>query len=455
MNLPLNSAVARDIAHHIHPQTNLVRLKEEGPLVIARGEGIRVFDEAGNAYIETVAGLWCASLGFASERLARVAYEQMRKLGFYHTFRQRGSEPSIDLAEKLLAIAPVPMSKVVFQCSGSEANDTAIKLVWYYNHALGRPEKKKIIGRKKGYHGSTIAAVSLSGKPDMHQDFNLPLPGFLHADCPHHYRYGLPGESEEEFASRMAQSLEQLILAEGPETVAAFFAEPVMGAGGALVPPRTYFDKVQAVLRKYDVLLVADEVICGFGRTGNMWGSTTFGLRPDMITCAKALSAAFQPISAVLVSEPIYQAMLKESEKLGSFAHGYTHAGHPVAAAVALETLRIYEEDDIVGHVREVGPRFLEGLERLGQHPLVGEVRGVGLTCGMEIVADKAGKQSFPAALKLPQRLETIGRQHGLILRTVGDRLAFSPPLIITAAEIDELLQRLQATLDDLAAEIL
>ncbi|MDP6709471.1 MAG: aminotransferase, partial [Alphaproteobacteria bacterium] len=432
MNIALNSPSARDIAHHIHPQTDLVRLKDEGPLLMERGEGIRVIDEDGKAYIDTVAGLWCASLGFSSERLARVAYEQMRRLGYYHTFRQRGNLTSVDLAEKLLGIAPVPMSKVLFQCSGSEANDTAIKLVWYYHNAIGKPEKCKIVGRQKGYHGSTIAAVSLSGKPDMHQDFNLPLPGFLHTDCPHYYRFAEDGESEEDFATRMADSLERLILAEGPETVAAFFAEPVMGGGGALIPPRTYFEKVQAVLAKYEVLFVADEVICGFGRTGNMWGSQTFDLKPDMITCAKALSAAFQPISAVMISEPIYQAMLTESAKVGSFAHGYTHAGHPVATAVALEALKIYEEEDIVAQVRATAPRFQDGLARLGAHPLIGDVKGVGLVCGLEMVADKATKESFPAETKLAGRLEAAGKQNGIILRTVGDRIAFSPPLIIS-----------------------
>ena len=454
MNLAFNSASARDIAHHVHPQTDLVRLREEGPLIIARGEGIRIWDEDGNAYIDTVAGLWCASLGFSSERLARVAYEQMRHLGFYHTFRQRASTPSIDLAEKLLSIAPVPMSKVLFQCSGSEANDTAIKLAWYYHNAIGKPEKNKIIGRHKGYHGSTIGAVSLSGKPDMHQDFNLPIPGFLHTDCPHYYRNGQDGESEEAFATRMAENLEKLILEEGPETVAAFFAEPMMGAGGALVPPATYFEKIQAVLRKYEVLFVADEVICGFGRTGNMWGSQTFDLKPDMISCAKALSAAFQPISAVMISEPIYAAMLTESEKVGSFAHGYTHAGHPVAAAVALEALTIYEEDDIVGHVRHVSPRFQDGMARFADHPIIGEVKGVGLACGIEIVADKSTKESFPSDVGVAGRIEGIGRRNGLILRPVGDRLAFSPPLIIDEAEIDELLERLAKSLDELADEI-
>ena len=242
------------------------------------------------------------------------------------------------------------MSKVMLQCSGSEANDAAIKSCWYYHNAIGRPEKRKIIGRSKGYHGSTAAATSLSGLPDKHRDFNLPFEPFLHTEFPHYYRCHREGESETEFASRMAHSLETLILDEGPDTVCAFFAEPVMGAGGGIIPPESYFEKIQAVLRKYDVLFVADEVICGFGRTGNWWGAQTFDLEPDMITSAKALSPGMQPISAVLINDKVYQGMLRQSDKLGAFAHGATYGGYPVAAAVALEAIRIYEEDGLIDH---------------------------------------------------------------------------------------------------------
>src|SRR5215472_2587260 len=292
-----NSAAARDIAYYVHPQTSLRRHEQDGPVIVSRGEGVFIFDDAGNRYIETVAGLWCAALGFsASERIARVAYEQMRKLGYYHTYRHRAHETSIDLAEKLIQIAPVPMSKVLFQCSGSEANDTAIKLAWYYWHAVGKPEKRKIIARTQSYHGSTCATVSLTGKPDMHADFGLPFAPFLHTNFPHYYRFHEDGESEERFSQRMADALEQMILAEGPETVAAFWAEPVMGAGGAVVPPKTYFEKIQAILKKYDILFVVDEVICGFGRTGNMFGSQTYNLTPDIMTLAKALTSGYLPM---------------------------------------------------------------------------------------------------------------------------------------------------------------
>ncbi|MDA1098712.1 MAG: aminotransferase [Proteobacteria bacterium] len=454
MNVMPNSNAARDIAYYVHPQTNLRRHAEVGPVIVSHGDGVHVVDENGNRYLETVAGLWCANLGFsASERIAKVAYDQMRRLGYYHTYRHTAHEASIDLAEKLVQLAPVPMSKVLFQCSGSEANDTAIKLAWYYQAAMGRPEKNKIIGRQRGYHGSTIAAVSVSGKPDMHADFALPLPMMRHTEYPHYYRGHADGESEEDYASRMAEALESLILAEGPETVAAFFAEPVMAAGGAIVPPKTYFAKMQAVLKKYDVLFIADEVVCGFGRTGNWWGSQTFDLQPDMISCAKALSAAYQPISALLVNEKIHQAMLAESDKLGAFAHGYTHAGHPVTTAVALEVIKIYEEMDITERARRIGGRMIAGLQGFAAHPLVGDVRGVGILAGMELMQDKATRTPFEAG-RAGAVMDRIGRANGLILRVIGDRLAFAPPLVITEAEVDEMLEKLGRSLDQAQIEL-
>ena len=449
-----NSPHARDIASLVHPQTNLRKHLDVGPTIMTKGQGIRVFDDAGRDFIDGAAGLWCASLGFGVERLARVAYEQMKNIGYYHTYRHTSNTVAIDLAEKLLQIAPVPMARVLLQCSGSEANDTAIKLVWYYWTAMGKPERRKIIARHMAYHGSTCAAVSLSGKPDMHADFGLPFAPFKHTEFPHYYRLHKDGESEEQFSTRMAEALEKLILDEGPETIAAFWAEPVMGAGGGILPPRTYFAKIQAVLRKYDILFVADEVICGFGRTGNMWGSQTFDLQPDMISCAKVISAGLQPISAVLINQRVFDAMLSESDKLGNFAHGYTHAGHPVTAAVALETLKIYEEMDIVGHVRRVEPVFLGKLKALEAHPLVGDVRGCGLLAGLEIVQDKATRAAHPAALGVPARLEANARKHGLIARFIGNRIAFSPPLIITEAEVEEMVHRLALALDDTDAEL-
>src|SRR5215471_18256891 len=435
-------------------QTNLRKHQQEGPLVITRGDGCRVYDNSGREYIESIAGLWCASLGFASERLAKVAYEQMRSLAYYHLYRHRSSEPAIALAEQLLKIAPVPMARVIFQCSGSEANDTAIKLAWYYWNAIGQPRRTKIIARQMAYHGNTCAAVSLTGKPDMHAGFGLPFANFKHTEFPHYYRCHEPGESEREFSTRMAKALEALIEAEGPDTIAAFFAEPVMGAGGAILPPQGYFAKVQEVLRRHNILFVADEVICGFARTGEMWGSQTYGIRPDMVTSAKALSAAMQPISAVLINERIHEAMLAQSDKFGNFAHGFTYAGHPVAAAVALEVQKIYAEIDIVGRARRLGPLLQSTLGGLKSHPLVGDVQGTGLILGMELMRDGATRIPFDAALKVGARVDDAAKRHGLILRVVGDRLVFAPPLIIEPHEIEEIGVRLKRALDDVAEDV-
>ncbi len=446
-----NSPSARDIASVIHPYTNLAKHLETGPVVITRGKGIYVYDEDGKAYIEGMAGLWCTSLGFGEEALIEAAVEQMRALPYYHAFAGKSTNPLIDLSEKLLAMAP-GMSKVLLSNSGSEANDTLIKLVWYYNNAHDRPEKKKIISRIKGYHGVTVASASLTGLPNNHRDFDLPIANILHTDCPHYYRYAEDGESEEEFASRMAGNLETMILDEGPETVAAFIAEPVMGAGGVLLPPKTYFEKIQAVLAKYDVLLLADEVITGFGRTGNMWGSQTYGLAPDTMTVAKALSSAYLPISGVMVSEDIFAAMVTESEKIGVFGHGFTYSGHPVCAAVAVRTLELMEERNILDHVRAVSPRFQQRLMALGDHPLVGEARGVGLVGAVELVADKSTKRSFQASDGVGPQCALRAESHGVIPRAIGDNIAFCPPLIITESEIDEMFDRFTRGLEETEA---
>ena len=451
-----NSNAARDIASVLHPYTDLRLHPEIGPVVMARGKGVRVWDDAGRGYIEAVAGLWCASLGFDNERLARVAHEQMLKLPFYHGFNAKSHEPMIELAEMLLARAPVPMSKVFFANSGSEANDSAIKMAWYFNNALGRPNKKKILSRIKAYHGITIASGSLTGLANNHRSFDLPLPGFLHAATPHHYHGAGPGESEEAFATRLAEELEALILAEGPETIAAMFAEPIMGAGGVIVPPATYFEKIQRVLHRHDILLVADEVICGFGRTGNAWGSQTYGLQPDILTCAKALSASYLPISAVMVNARVFNALAEESHTIGTFGHGFTYSGHPVPAAVAVETLKIYDEIGLVDHVRDVGPHLqAEIRRRFSAHPLVGEARGQGLIAGLELVADKKKRQNFDPALRIGARAARAIEAAGVISRGLpGDVLAFSPPLIITRAEIDEMFNGVAQGLDALLADL-
>lgn len=451
-----NSSAARDVANALHPYTDLKAHLEAGPVVIARGEGVRVFDEAGKAYIESVAGLWCASLGFSNERLAQAALKQMRALPFYHGFTAKSHLPMIDLAEMLIERAPVPMSKVFFANSGSEANDTAIKMVWYFNNALGRPRKKKLIGRVKGYHGITLAAASLTGLAANHRSFDVPLQGFIHTDCPHHYHGAHPGESEEAYATRLADNLEKLILAEGPDTVAAMWAEPILGAGGVIVPPATYYQKIQAVCRKYDILFVADEVICGFWRTGKYWGSQSLGIEPDILVCAKALSSSYLPISAVMVNERVFKALADESHAIGTFGHGFTYSGHPVAAAVAVETLKIYDEMDIGAHVKRVGAHMHKQLrERFAGHPMVGEIRGMGLIGAFELVEDKATHRNFDPARKLGARFAKLSEANGVIARAMtNDSIAMSPPLVITEAEIDEMLDGFAKSLDQLSAEM-
>jgi len=445
-----NSAAARDVRSQLHPYTNPVAFEEHGPVIVTRGDGVWVEDEQGDRYIEALAGLWCTALGFSAEdRIARVAYDQMRDLAFYHPFGAKAHTPGIDLAERLLAMAPVPMSKVLFSTSGSEANDTAIKLIRFYNNALGRPEKKKIISRMKAYHGVTLASASLTGLPNNHRDFDLPLPGILHTSCPHHYRFAQDGESPEAFATRCADDLDALIRAEGPETVAAFFAEPVMGAGGVIVPPPTYFEKIQKVLKQHDVLLVADEVICGFGRTGNVWGSQTFGLHPDILVCAKQLSSGYMPLSALMMSEAVYQPIRENAGRIGILGHGFTYGGHPVSCAVALEVLRIYEERSVFAHAAAVGPHMQSRLRALADHPLVGEVRGAGLVAGVELVRDKAARQPFDPAQGVGAVIGRHLHQHGVMTRVIGDTVAFAPPLIITEEEIDTMVSRVAQAFDD------
>jgi 4-aminobutyrate--pyruvate transaminase len=448
MNVLRNVAV-RDVETLLHPYTQLEAFRETGPLLIDHAKGVYVYDADGKEYIEGMSGLWCTALGYGNEELVEAAASQMRKLSFAHLFNGRSHDPAIELAEKLKDIAPVPISKVFFCNSGSEANDTQMKLVWYMNNALGRPRKKKIVSRERAYHGVTIAAASLTGLPTNHADFDLPIAGVVHASCPYYYRRAMDGESEEGFATRLAQELEDLILREDPATVAAFIAEPVMGAGGVVVPPSTYFEKIMRVCDRYDVLMIADEVICAFGRLGRMFGSEAVAFRPHALSVAKALSSAYLPIAGVLVPEPMYEALLAESRKIGTFAHGYTYSGHPVAAAVALKTLEIYARDRIVEKAAALIPQFAQALRRLGEHPLVGEARGLGLMGAIELVADKHTKRSFEPKFGVAARCVAAAESEGLIVRYLaGDIVSLCPPLIISPHELAELFERLRRALD-------
>ena len=443
---PMTNAT-QDIAAHLHPFTNLATHPQTGPLVINRGDGVFVEDDHGRRYLEGMSGLWCASLGFSNERLAKAGSDALHQLPSYHTFNGRSNPAVIALAEKLRSLAPVPMSKIFFANSGSEAADTAVKFVWYYHNAIGKPAKKKIIARQGAYHGVTVAAASLGGLATNHRDFDLPIDRILHVDCPHYFRYALPGESEEAFATRLADNLEARILEEDPATVGAFIAEPVMGAGGVIVPPKTYFEKVQKVLAKYDVLFIVDEVVCGFGRTGEMFGSTTFGLKPDILTSAKALSSGYAPISAVMVNEKVFAPIAANSGEIGTFGHGFTYSGHPVSCAIALETLNVYEEDNILAHVQELVPQFLTSLNQYEGRKYVGEVRGIGLLGAIELYADPEKRIPFDPAVKAGPRLAAMALEQGLIVRALADTIAFCPPLVITADEMSELFERFDRSL--------
>ncbi|MEZ5792437.1 MAG: aminotransferase [Nitratireductor sp.] len=452
MNNPLTNMQVRDLQSVLHPYTNLHKLKETGSLVISEGRGVHVFDAHGRDYIEGMSGLWCAGLGFGDKEMVEAAKEQLDKLPYYHLFTGRTTEPAVELAEKLKEIAPVPISHVFYTSSGSEANDTQVKLAWYYNNALGRPNKKKIISRVKAYHGVTVMAASLTGLPYNHIDFDLPVDKVLHTDCPHHYRFGMEGESEEEFLARLVASLEAMIEREGPETIAAFIAEPVMGAGGVILPPRGYFEAIRPILRQHDILMIADEVITGFCRTGNWWGSTTLNVEPDTISAAKQLTSAYAPLGAVMVPQKMMDAFEAQSAKLGTFGHGYTYGGHPLGCALGVKAIEIYQRRNILEHVRSLIPQFERRLKALGDHPMVGETRSCGLVGALEMVSSKQTRKPFDPKKAVGPTVVRMIQEHGLILRAIGDSIALCPPMIITEDELDTLFDRLELGLKDALA---
>lgn len=423
----------------IYPTTNL---KTGENLILEKGDGVYVYDNNGNQYLEGMAGLWCTSLGYNNQELIDAATQQLHNLSYSHMFGGKSHKVGMDLAEKLAAMLPVDNAHVFFGNSGSDANDTQIKLLHYYFAAIGKPEKRKIISRKRSYHGITVASACLTGLEVNHTNFDLPVDalGILRTDAPYYLREKLAGESEAQFVDRIVGNLEKQILAEGPETIAAFIAEPITGASGVIIAPDGYYEKVQALLNKYDIFFWADEVICGFGRTGNDFGSTTMGIKPDMMSLAKQLSSAYLPISAAAIRGDMYEAMIEPSNKLGVFGHGYTYSGHPVACAVALKTLEIYERDNLFAKAAETGNYLQSKLQQYADHPLVGEVRGRGLIAAIDL-QNTAKDEAFPA--EVSYYLAKACQDNGLILRAVGGTaIAFCPPLIITTAQIDEMMEK-------------
>jgi L-2,4-diaminobutyrate transaminase len=441
-NLPLAEL---DMRSFFHPFTALAEHLETGPRVITEGEGVWVKDLDGQRYIDAVAGLWCVNIGYGRKPVADAIYEQTRKLAYFHAFSSMANEPSIRLADRLTRLAPGQMSKVLFGCTGSDANDTNVKLVWYYNNLRGRPDKVKIIARERGYHGVTVAAASLTGLPLLHKSFHLPIPEVRHVACPDPYRGKPKDMSELAYSAELARALDETIEREGSDTVAAFIAEPVMGAGGVHVPPEGYFAAIQPVLRKHDVLLIADEVICGFGRLGRWFGSELYDIEPDLVTIAKGLTSGYIPMSASLVGERIWQVLIEHSRAAGPFGHGYTYSAHPVAAAAAMANLDIIEGEDLVSNAATTGAYFQELIRaRFAEHPLIGHIRGVGLIMGLEFVADRASKGPFAAPLKAAAVVSKHCLAAGLLARPLpgGDILAFSPPLTLTRAEADQIAER-------------
>ena len=438
----------------IYPTTNLKQQGEK--LSIERGEGVYVYDNNGKQYLEGLAGLWCTSLGYGNQELIETTTEQMSKLAYSHMFGGKTHQMGTALAEKLAEMVPVENAKVFFGNSGSDANDTHIKLLRYYFNAIGKPEKRKIIARDRSYHGVTVASASLTGLVPNHTHFDLPFDalGILRTDAPHYLRGRLQGESEADFVERITNNLEKLILAEGPETIAAFIAEPITGASGVIVPPEGYYERVQAILAKYDILFWADEVITGFGRTGKPFGCETMDIeKPALMTLAKQLSSAYMPISASVVRGDIYEAMVEPSAQVGVFGHGYTYSGHPVAAAVSLKTLEIYQRDNLFGHAAEVGDYMQQKLRALMDHPLVGEVRGKGMIAAVEMVANKETKEAF-AGGAVGAFAQQACQDHGLIVRAVaGSSIAFCP-LIASTAQIDEMVEKFSKALDDTLAYV-
>ncbi|MDG1495722.1 MAG: aminotransferase [Porticoccaceae bacterium] len=436
------------MTHLIYPTTNFKAIEQ---ISLERGEGCYVWDDQGNRYLEGMAGLWCTALGYGNQEIIQTASEQMSKLTFSHMFGGKTHSVGIELADKLAEMIPMEDAVISFGNSGSDANDTHIKLLRYYHEAIGKPERRKIIARERSYHGVTIASAALTGLPVTQRHFDLPVDalGILRTDHPHYYRGKQGAESEAEFVQRIVGNLERMILREGPDSIAAFIAEPITGASGVIVPPADYYPQVQAVLSKYGILFWADEVITGFGRTGNDFGCTTMGIEPvDMMTFAKQLSSAYMPISASAVRRDMYEAMIDQSAAAGAFGHGYTYSGHPVACAVAIKVLEIYQRDNIFAKAAVTGEYLQRRLAEFADHPLVGEVRGSGLIAAIELVANKATGRAFAGGAVGAYAQKAV-QDRGVILRTVaGSSLAFCPPLIITTEQIDEIIDATSQALD-------
>jgi L-2,4-diaminobutyrate transaminase len=461
INIAQISAIDR--TNVLHPFTQLKDFasgKAGDPTIVDTGKGIRIKDATGREFIDGFAGLYCVNIGYGRTEVAEAISRQAYRLAYYHSYAGHTTDELAILSQRLVKMAPGKMSKIFYGMSGSDANETQVKLVWYYNHLRGKPNKKKIISRHCGYHGSTIISGSLTGMSFYHDNVGLPVPGILHTGAPHHYSCAEAGENEREFSARRAAELDELIVREGPDTVGGFIGEPVIGTGGIIPPPEGYWEAIQAVLRKHDVLIIADEVITGFGRTGTMFGSGHYGIEPDLVSIAKGLTSAYFPLSGAMVSEKVYNVMEAAADRVGVFNHGYTYSGHPIGAAAANAVLDIVEKEDLPGKARSAGAYFQERLKAtFAQLPIVGEVRGVGLMGAIEFVADRDTKALFNTDQKISARVSKAARDRGLIARAMPyrDVLGFAPPLTTTRSEIDEIIETteraVRQVMDELSRE--
>ena len=435
-------------SHHLYGFTDLKTLNERGPVVITKGKGIYVYDIHDKKYLDANSGLWNACAGFDHPGLIEVAQKQYAKFAGYHSLFGRLSEETLELSDKLIEVSPFDDGRVFFCNSGSEANDTMIKMLWMLNKIKGNPQKRKIITRINGYHGVTLGATSMTGKP-YNEVFQLPLDGFIHADCPHYWKFAKENETEEDFTNRMAKNLEDLILREDPETIAGFVAEPVQGAGGVIPPSKGYFDLIQPILKKYKIPLVADEVICGFGRTGNLWGCETYNIKPDIIISSKCLTAGYFPMGAVIVNKEFADEFTSVSEDAEEFPHGFTAGGHPVGCAIALKAIDVIINEGLLENVKNVSPYFHERLQEFNQYEHIGETRGIGLMAALEMVKDKKTKEPFEGHLNMGDKVANMSIDNGLICRPLGPAIVLCPQFIITKNQIDEMFDSLHNTLKE------
>ncbi len=448
MSTPLEEMDLRSL---FHPWTSISEHRKCGPLVMVEGRGARLKDSRGREYIDGLAGLWCVDIGYGRPEVADALARQARELPFYHSFFSMGNQPSIELADRLQQLAPWPVARVFFGLSGSDANDTQFKLAWMYHRHRGAPERRKIISHERGYHGATVAAASATGLASAHAAFGLPLNGFVHVRPPYPYREMKPGQSEAAFVAELAAELDATIVREGPETVAAFIAEPVLGAGGVIVPPAGYFPAIQAVLARHDVLMIADEVICGFGRLGRPFGSQALAIEPDLVTLAKGLTSGYAPLSACLITPKVWDVLERDADALGVFGHGFTYSGHPVCAAAGLANLDVMRNERLFERAEVLGAHMQTRLRELfADHPHVGDVRGMGLIGAVELVRDRHTKEAFAASEAVGPRIFRRLLERGVIIRAIGDCLAFCPPYVIEREELDTVLDRTREALDEL-----